>query len=46
VNLQGYPEGYPVLLPVEVTELRATEALQFLLDGNYFRQEEKQGPHS
>eukprot|EP00775_Hariotina_reticulata_P011535 gene11535-11678_t len=34
-SLQGYPDGYPVLLPVELSELRAGEALQYLQDGNY-----------
>lgn len=33
--MQGYPDGYPVLLPVELSELRAAEALQYLLDGNF-----------
>jgi hypothetical protein len=33
--VQGYPNGFPVLLPVKLSQHRSAAALQYLLDGNY-----------
>jgi hypothetical protein len=33
--LQGYAPGFPVLLPLQLSQARSAAAMQYLLDGNY-----------
>jgi hypothetical protein len=35
LHLQGYAPGFPVLLPLQLSQARSAAALQYLLDGNY-----------
>jgi hypothetical protein len=35
LRLQGYAPGFPVLLPLQLSQARSAAALQYLLDGNY-----------
>ncbi len=34
-NVQGYPSGFPMLLPNRLSQQRSTAVMQYLLDGNY-----------
>jgi hypothetical protein len=34
-HLQGYAPGFPVLLPLQLSQARSAAAMQYLLDGNY-----------
>lgn len=33
--LQGYPPGFPVLIPTRASQQRSALAMQYLFDGNY-----------
>jgi hypothetical protein len=35
LHLQGYAPGFPVLLPLQLSQARSAAVLQYLLDGNY-----------
>eukprot|EP00879_Flechtneria_rotunda_P033490 GHRR01037098.1.p2 GENE.GHRR01037098.1~~GHRR01037098.1.p2 ORF type:complete len:104 (-),score=40.98 GHRR01037098.1:27-338(-) len=39
--LQGYPRGFPVLLPNKLFQARSASALQYLIDGNYLDKKSK-----
>lgn len=40
--LQGYPSGFPVLLPNRLSQQRSTAVMQYLLDGNYLDKSTRQ----
>lgn len=42
LHLQGYPFGFPVLLPNRLSQQRSTAVLQYLLDGNYLDKHTRQ----
>lgn len=42
LGLQGYPSGFPVLLPNSLSQQRSTALLQYLLDGNYLDKQTRQ----
>lgn len=42
VHVQGYPAGFPVLLPNRLSQQRSTAVLQYLLDGNYLDRDIRQ----
>jgi hypothetical protein len=35
LHVQGYAHGFPVLLPLQLSQAHSAAALQYLLDGNY-----------
>jgi hypothetical protein len=40
--MQGYPSGFPVLLPNRLSQQRAATVMQYLLDGNYLDRSTRQ----
>lgn len=42
LRLQGYPSGFPVLLPNRLSQQRSTAVMQYLLDGNYLDRNTRQ----
>lgn len=40
-HAQGYPSGFPILIPTRTSRQRSAAALQYLLDGNYLDRKSK-----
>jgi hypothetical protein len=42
VCVQGYPSGFPVLMPNRLSQQRSTAVLQYLMDSNYLDKNTRQ----